>query len=161
MRSTPSRPQYGIEYPLRVPSFTSVRVALASVLLLYVGLQSGIPPLLADWQLHRTPVESDLVAREADAYKPLVASVPLRGVVGYLVPGDWPSVTAQLRFYLAQYMLTPRIVVLGTEAEFVIVRPEALVGDVELGAPSRDARLANFVLFQRFDNGLRVFRRTE
>ncbi len=51
---------------------------------------------------------------------------------------------------------------MGTEPEFVIVVPEASAqGGESHGAASTDARLADFVLFERFDNGLRIFRRVK
>ena len=86
-------------------------------------------------------------------------SLPARGVVGYLQPDDWPAAGAQRRFYLAEYSLTPRIVVMGTAPDFLIVVPEASIEGNDSGTVSRDPRLADFALLRRFNNGLRVFRR--
>jgi hypothetical protein len=99
------------------------------------------------------------VQQEAQRYLPLIASLPARGVVGYLQPDDWPSPDAQRRFYLAEYSLTPRIVVMSTVPEFVIVVPEASVESDDTRTVSRDPRLEDFVLLERFDNGLRIYRR--
>ena len=141
-------------------ALSRIRILLASVFLLYVGLRGGLGPALADWQLVATrEYKSDVVSQEAQRYLPLIASLPARGVVGYLQPDDWPVAGAQRRFYLAEYSLTPRIVVMGTASDFVIVVPEASVESNDSGAVSRDPRLSDFALLRHFDNGLRVFRR--
>jgi len=137
-----------------------VRIVLAAVLLVGVGLTGGIAPALAEWRLIASgDYKADVVQQEAQRYLPLIASLPARGVVGYLQPDDWPSPDAQRRFYLAEYSLTPRIVVMSTVPEFVIVVPEASVESDDTRTVSRDPRLAGFALLERFDNGLRVFRR--
>jgi hypothetical protein len=136
---------------------------LAVAFLLWAGLGAGIPPLLADWRsLAARGDEPDIVTREDQHYAPLAASLPAGGTVGYLPPEGWPAIDEVRRFYLAQYALTPRIVVIGTAPEFVIVVPDASVEAGEsLGAAAGDPRLAGFVLHQRLDNGLRIFRRRE
>ena len=140
--------------------FSRIRILLAAALLVSVSLLGGLGPALADWQLIATGgYKSDVVPQEAQRYLPLIGSLPTRGVVGYLQPDDWPDAGAQRRFYLAEYSLTPRIVVMGTAAEYVIVVPEASVESIESGTVSSDPRLADFVLLRRFENGLRVFRR--
>lgn len=137
------------------------RVLLAAILLLSAGLLGGLRPALADWRTVATgEYKSDPVREDARRYLPLLASLPARGLVGYLQPDDWPSPDAQRRFYLAEYSLTPRIVVMGTVPEYVIVVPEASIQGGDPEDVSRDPRLADFVLLRRFSNGLRVFRRT-
>ena len=79
----------------------------------------------------------------------MIGALPAGGTVGYLQTDDWPAENAVRRFYEAQYTLTPRVLVIGTSPEFIIVVPEASI----------DARLADFALFVHVENGLRVFRR--
>ena len=138
-----------------------IRILLAAAFLLWAGLTAGIRPLLADWRsVASRGVEPDLVTREDQRLAPLVSSLPAQGTVGYLPPDKWPAINEVQRFYLAQYALTPRIVVIGTTPEFVIAVPEASVeGADRLGAAAADPRLAGFVLYQRLGNGLRIFRR--
>ncbi len=138
-----------------------IRIFLATAFLLYTGLRANLGPARADRRLLSDRGNGlDIVTEEAQRYLPLISSLPARGVVGYLQPDDWPAAGAQRRFYLAEYSLTPRVVVMSTAPEYVIVVPEASVaGDDNSRGISRDPRLADFVLLQRFDNGLRVFRR--
>ncbi len=127
--------------------------------MLYAGLRANLGPARADRRLLSDRGDGlDIVTEEAQRYLPLISSLPPRGVVGYLQPDDWPAAGAQRRFYLAEYSLTPRVVVMSTAPEYVIVVPEASVAG-DSGGISRDPRLADFALLQRFDNGLRVFRR--
>jgi hypothetical protein len=142
-------------------AFARIRVCLAAACLLTVGLRANIAPLLTDW---RTFADNgnrpDIVTREAKRYEPLISSLPIQGTVGYFQPDDWPTADAVRRFYLAEYALTPRIVVFGTAPQFVIVVPEVSVESVEKpGLASRDPRLTDYALYEKFDNGLRVFRR--
>jgi hypothetical protein len=120
-----------------------------------------VPPVLTDRRfiaVHRD--EPDMLTRESERYGPLTSSLPVGGPIGYLPPNDWPGNDAVLKFYLAEYALTPRIVVLGTEPDFVIVVPEAGVDDGGgRGTISKDSRLAGFVLYAQFPNGLRIFRK--
>jgi hypothetical protein len=147
--------------PMRL--FFRIRMLLAAAFLLWAGLSSGIPPLLADWRLRAARGgEPDVVERETRRYAPLVASLPVGGIIGYLPPARWPATDEARRFFLAQYALTPRIVVIGTTPEFVIVVPEvSLEGGDSPGGAAHDPRLAGFVLFQRLSNGIQVFRRFE
>lgn len=139
-----------------------IRILVAAVVLLSVGFRGAIVPALADWRFVASgEYKADVVAEIARRYPPLVASLPARGLVGYLQPNDWPAAGAQLRFYLAEYSLTPRIVVMSTAPDYVIVAPEASLEGDDSGTISRDPRLAEFVLLRRFDNGLRVFRRNK
>ena len=104
----------------------------------------------------------DVVEREDRRYAPVAASLPAGGTIGYLPLENWPAVDAIRRFYLAQYALTPRIVVLGTAPEFVIVVPEVSVKGEDIpGAIARDPRLAGFGLYKQLSNGMRIFRRFE
>jgi hypothetical protein len=137
-----------------------IRIFLAALLLVGVGIMGAVAPVLAEWRLIVSgEFKDDVVRKEADRYLPLIGSLPARGVVGYLQADDWPSPDAQRQFYLAEYSLTPRILVMRTDPEFVIVVPEAAVKDDHAQTISQDPRLADFALLARFDNGLRVFRR--
>ncbi|MEO8258287.1 MAG: hypothetical protein ABI868_13145 [Acidobacteriota bacterium] len=144
-----------------MPLLFRIRMILAAAFLIWAGLSSGIRPMLADWRSWAASgTEPDLIDREDRRYAALAASLPTEGVVGYLPPGRWPAVDEVRRFYLAQYALTPRIITIGTAAEFVIVVPEVSPdGGDNSGATVDDPRLAGFVLFRHFSNGIRVFRR--
>lgn len=141
--------------------FERGRRVLATALLLCAGLAANTPPFLADRSARTTRGnDTDVITQESKRYEPLVFWLPPQGTIGYLQPDDWPTPRAQRRFYLAEYALTPRAVVMSTAPEFVIVVPEASVAGGEVrGTASQDARLAGHVLYQRFDNGLRIFRR--
>ena len=141
--------------------FFRIRMLTATVFLVWAGLSAGIPPLLTDWRLRAARgADPDVVVRETQRFAALVASLPIGGTIGYLPPARWPASDEARRFFLAQYVLTPRIVVIGTSPEFVIVVPEAAVEDGDSpGAAARDPRLAGFVLYERLSNGIRVFRR--
>jgi hypothetical protein len=140
--------------------FARVRILLAAAFVLGIALPAHVRAVLAEWQSSAGKNKLDLVTREAGRYEALISSLPVRGFVGYLPQDDSASVDAERRFFLAEYTLTPRVVVMGTGPEFVVVVPEASAkGGESHGAASSDARLADFVLFERFDNGLRIFRR--
>ena len=136
-----------------------LRLLLAIVVISTIGLRGGVPPILADWRLHVGRQERDFVSRAAERYPALVQSLPTSGVIGYL-PEEGQTNDAFLRFSIAQYVLTPRVVVLGTQPDYVIAGPETLTPDDDSrGAPSRDPRLRGYVLYASFPNGMRVFRR--
>jgi hypothetical protein len=138
-----------------------VRLLLAIVVITAIGLWGGVPPTVSDWRLYAGRHEPDFVSRAAERYPSLIRSLPTSGRIGYL-PEEEPTNEAFLRFSLAQYELTPRVVVMGTEPNFVIAAPEALTSDDDLrGAPSRDPRLRGFMLYASLPNGMRVFRRFE
>ena len=142
-------------------AFARARFVLATAILLAIALRGAIPPLLADWRSFASRTDPvDLVTGEAQPYDALISSLPARGAVGYLQPDDWPSPDAQRRYYLAQYMLTPRLVTMGVAAEFVIVSPEASVTEDAASGAIADPRLAGFVLLKHFANGYRIFRRS-
>jgi hypothetical protein len=142
-------------------AFEHGRIVLAAALLLCAGLAANTRPFLADRSSRTTRGhDTDVITREAERYESLRLWLPAQGTIGYLQPDDWPTAGAQQRFYLAEYELTPRVVVMSTAPEFVVVVPEASVaGGEDRGTGSRDARLVDHVLYQRFDNGLRIFRR--
>ena len=142
-------------------AFARIRVCLAAACLLTVGFRANISPLLADWRtLAAKGNRPDIVTRVAQRYEPLISSLPIQGTVGYFQPDDWPTADAVRRFYLAEYALTPRVVVFGAAPQFVIVVPEvSLESGENRGLASRDPRLTDFALYEKFDNGLRVFRR--
>jgi len=127
-----------------------LRPLLAAACLLGAGLHARIGPLLEGWRAYVAEGQtSDIVTLEAGKYESLIGALPARGTVGYLQADDWPAESAVRRFYEAQYALTPRVLVIGTSPEFIIVVPEASI----------DARLADFAPFAHVENGLRVFRR--
>ena len=141
--------------------FARTRVLLAAGFLLCQGFCAAVGPLLADWRSFGAKGDGvDPVTREVQRYALLTAWLPASGAVGYLPPDRWPADDEVRRFYLAQYALTPKIVVIGTAPEFVIVVPEAAIdGGDSPGTAARDPRLAGFVLYKRFSNDLRIFKR--
>jgi hypothetical protein len=142
-------------------AFDRTRVLLAVLLLASLGLRGDLLSIASDRQFLAKNPGPDVISREAARYQVLVASLPGSGVVGYLLE-QAPSSYASLQFMLAQYALTPRLVVSGTGADYVIVGPEAGVADDgERGKASQDPRLAGFILYERFPNGMRVFRRSQ
>ena len=137
------------------------RVLLAVLLLASLGLRGSLLSIGTDRQFLAKNPGPDLISREAARYQVLVASLPGSGTVGYLLE-EAPSSYASLLFMLAQYALTPRLVVSGAGADYVIVPPEAGVADdAEHGRASQDPRLRGFILYERFPNGMRVFRRSQ
>ena len=141
-------------------AFLGVRIVLAAALILVLAIRAGGSAIVADWRsVKARGTHADLFTAVAQRFEPLTLSLPLDGTIGYLQPAAWNG-NDVLAYFLAEYALTPRIVVLGTAPDFVIVVPEASVEDSEeLGAMSRDSRLAGFALYARFANGLRIFRR--
>jgi hypothetical protein len=135
-----------------------VRTQIAAAVLAGVGMFSGLPPALREWRLaHETARPVDVVTTADQRFRILVSALPRTGTIGYLPPPDWPAVDAVRQFYLAQFALTPRLVVFGADADFVIAVPEA--ERAQAGDTTADARLANFSLVASFANGLKVFRR--
>ena len=140
----------------------TLRVVAAAVFLAINGAVSAIPPLADDWHA-LTAVRSrpDPVSELDRAYKALVPWLPKNGRIGYKPTEDWPGADAVQKFYLAEYALTPRLIVMDTAPEFVIAHPGPPSG-VEKGVlitPARDAQLAGFVLYETAESGLRIFRR--
>lgn len=147
-------------------AFGRTRICLAAASVLTVGLFSEVAPVRADWRAFVAQGhQPDLITRDLQRYAPLLSQLPPQGTVGYLPPDDWPTADAVRRFYLAEYALTPRVVVIGTtlpSVQFVIVGPEAsLEGGGTPGRSSPDRRLTDFALYRYFDNGVRVFRRLQ
>jgi hypothetical protein len=131
---------------------------IAAAVLAGVGMYSGLPPALREWRLaHASGRPLDVVTTADQRFRLLVSALPSTGTVGYLPPPDWPGVDAVRQFYLAQFALTPRLVVFGTDADFVIAVPGA--ERAQAGDAITDTRLANFALATSFSNGLKVFRR--
>lgn len=135
----------------------------AAALLVGAGVAANLPRLHADWRfLAEAEARSDLVTQEDATFQTLAPWLPPRGRIGYLEPADWPGTFAVRRFYLAEYSPTPRILVIGAGPEFLVAVPEArLDPEPRPGETSRDPRLSGYVLFRRFDNGMRIFRRLE
>lgn len=157
--------------------FTRSRTFAAIALLVWAAYRAYQAPLAEDRRLVGLPArESDPIDAIDRRYQDVTAALPVTGVVGYLTPASGETYGG---FYVAEYALTPRIVVPsvpistpsvtpsvtpsapGADAEFVIVPPEALAGDepVEVGSSSRDPRLQGFLLYRAFESGVRIFRR--
>ena len=142
---------------------SAIRLAgtcLATAIVAWIGFHAHMPALLGDWRhVHAPGSPPDVVDLHDRMYRSLIPWLPASGRVGYLQPADWPSPQAIQRFYLAEYALAPRLVALGTDAEFVIVTPEAKAhgGGEKTSLP--DTRLDGFVLVRRFESGIHIFRR--
>ena len=122
---------------------STVRTQIAAALLAGVGMYSGLPSALREWRLaHESRRPLDVVTTADQRFRVLVSALPRTGTIGYLPPPGWPGVDAVRQFYLAQFALTPRLVVFGTDADFVIAVPEAV--RARAGDATGDARLANF-----------------
>jgi hypothetical protein len=133
---------------------------LAAAFLVLIGVNSDVSPLRADW-LRLTSARADPIAEQDREYRALVPSLPRNGRIGYRQPPDWPSVDATRKFYLAEYALTPRIVVMDTGPEFVIANPDSRT-DADKRAATRDGsdpQLAGFALYWKTDGGPEIFRR--
>src|SRR5262245_4046978 len=138
-----------------------IRTLLAAVLLCSLGLRAGIRSITDDWRTLATPWRGDFLSQELLRYQPLVSSLPQSGLIGYLAEQRTNAIAAQ-RFYAAQYALTRRLLVPGSGPTYVIVDPDALIPDAGgRGTESADPRLRSYSLYERFPNGLRVFRRLE
>jgi hypothetical protein len=114
-----------------------IRIPLAAAVLLWAGVHAGLRPVLEDLRSLATEADSNSVTSVERRIQPLTFSLPLTGTIGYLPPPNWPAEEAVRLFYLTQYILTPRILELGTAHEFVIAPPGASVGSERLGSPSR------------------------
>jgi hypothetical protein len=151
-RETPPRLSGGLSRRI-----DAVRTAAALLLLVSAGVM-GYGPRLSEDQA-RAGVRAGIgepVGRLDRTFAALKPFLPSTGRVGYLQPDDWPGEDAIRTFYLAEYALTPRIVTLGTAAEFLIVVPAA---GVTPDTAADDPRLEGFVLVRRFDAGVLLFRR--
>lgn len=133
-----------------------LRTALAVVLLLIVGTPGHLSRIRETRTLAGRGAARDAAGRYDVSFGALKPFLPLKGRIGYVPPPDWPSVNAVQAFYLAEYSLTPRIVVLGVDAEFVIAVPEA---GVRADTVPSDPRLAGLTVVRQFDDGLLLLRR--
>lgn len=139
--------------------FTRARTFAAIALLVWAAHRAHLPPLAEDRRLLRLPAgEGDPIDSLDRRFQSVTAALPHTGVVGYLTPASRETYGG---FYVAEYALAPRIIVPGTDAEFVIVPPEAVPDDEPpvVGSGSRDSRLQGFLLYRAFENGVRIFRR--
>lgn len=69
----------------------------------------------------RVPTYEDALTSADRALGPLGPHLPAHGWVGYLTPGfDWGSAEHLAGLYRAQYALAPRVVVVGTQPDFVV-----------------------------------------
>ena len=138
--------------------FTRARAFAAVALLLWTAARAHLPPLAEDLGFLARPTDADPIDALDRRYQAITAGLPATGVVGYLTPASGETYGG---FYVAEYALAPRIVIPGTDAEFVIVPPEAVAADEPsaAGSASQDPRLAGFLLSRAFENGVRIFRR--
>jgi hypothetical protein len=141
--------------------FARVRAVLAAGFLLSVAAAGAWPSISEDRRaLAANAHDTDLVTRETSRYRDLIGSLPSRGTIGFLAPTELGATEATASYYLAQYALTPRVVIVGTDAEFVIAIPEsAPQGDDAPGTMSPDPRLPRFTLVRTLGNGIRIYRR--
>lgn len=85
-------------------------------------------------------------------YRGLVEDLPSSGVVGYVADDpDGPEATRS--YYLAQYVLAPRILVQGDRQRFVLV-------DDQAGRSAR-VEMAGRRLLRDLGNGVRLYEREE
>jgi hypothetical protein len=141
-------------------SITTVRVSLAAAFLVLVALSADVPQLRTDWLGLTSARPVDPIAEQERAYKALIDWLPQTGRIGYKPPADWPSDQAVLRFYVAEYALTPRLVVLDLAPEFIIVDPGAAsIDNAPAISVNSDPGLPGFALYRKAESGLRVFRR--
>ena len=137
-----------------------VRVIAGTGVLLGAGIVANGSHYLADRRAAAAQgVQPDVTTRDSQRFETLLRWLPAQGTIGYLQPLDWPSPDAQRRFYLAEYALAPRVIVMSTAPEFVIVTPEAFAGPDAAPSASTDPRLPDHVVYHRSSNGLTVFRR--
>jgi len=146
-------------YNLRV---TRIRTAAAAIVLLAAAAAGHLPPLLADRREMSSPgAGPDLTTQLDRNYASLSPWLPETGRIGFRIPADWPSDDAARRFFLAEYSLTPRVILLTTAVEFVIVEtPTAADVDRVVKLPvTDDAQLAGLTLYGRTSVGLQIARR--
>jgi hypothetical protein len=137
-----------------------VRVVGGTAVLLSLGIAANCSPYLADRRAAAAQgVQPDAITQDEQRVETLALWLPAQGTIGYLQPLDWPSADAQRRFYVAEYALAPRVIVMSTAPEFVIATPEAFAGPDALHSTSTDPRLADHVVYRQSGNGLRIFRR--
>ena len=137
-----------------------VRVVVGTAVLLSAGIVANCSPYLADRRAAAAQGgQPDAITQDGLRFDALTLWLPARGTIGYITPSDWPSADAQRRFYLAEYALAPRVIVMSTAPEFVIATPEAFTGPDALNSTSTDPRLPDHVVYHRSSNGLQVFRR--
>lgn len=136
----------------------SVRTILAALFLLIVAVPGYLVRIRQERATVAAAPDADVASRAQRSFDALRPFIPVRGRIGYLQPRDWPGQDAVLWFYLAEYILTPRIVIFGTDAEWVVAVPQT---GVRPDSTEDDPRLKGFVLAQRFDDGLLLFRRVK
>ena len=139
--------------------FDRARTLAAVGLVLWAGYRAHLPAIIEDRRLLALPRgEGDPIDQLDRQFQSLTSWLPARGTVGYLPPlaGE-----AYGGFYVAEYALAPRIVVPGTDSEFVIVPAEAVPGAhrTSTASISEDPRLEGFLLYREFDTGARIYRR--
>ena len=141
--------------------FTRVRVLVAIGFVLAVGVFALLQPVRVDRRTRRAKASAgDAVTQETARYRDAVTSLPVSGSIGFLPPDTGHPSDRTMRYFVAQYALTPRVIVLGTDADYVIAIPEASPADDEpTGTASRDSRLTNFMLIKRLASGVRIYRR--
>jgi hypothetical protein len=136
------------------PTTSAWRARLAAVVVLAYGvpLYDSVTPALVNITVaeslyaehRRSPdLQSD------DLLRQLIPYVPRAGTIGLVLSDAVGSVERQRLHYRLQYALAPRIVVLGTTPEFVVV-----YGPRESRLPAED-----FVLVRQLGD-MRLYRRT-
>ncbi len=133
---------------------------MAALILLVSAGSAKYARVRSDWrELSSRQSAPDYITQEDAAFRSLAPWLPPRGRIGYLPPSDWPGANAVRRFYVAEYSLTPRVVVLGVGPEFLIAVPEAITDVASPSGGSDDPRLAGYALVRSFASGIRIFRR--
>jgi len=116
------------------------------------ALLAAILALKTSWSL-----DPDPMAELQAAFHPLASELPNAGTIGYLQHYQYAQASSDIeirRYYAAQYALAPRVIVLRTGPEYLIVA----TGTVN---PQGDARLDEYVLAALFPNKHRVYRRRQ
>jgi hypothetical protein len=89
--------------------FPSTRAALAALIIAYLAVRS------AQQQPEPGPGSNDAVSPVLHDFQMASPFLPATGKIGYIGPPD------AVRYYLAQHILAPRVIVRGSQFEFVIV----------------------------------------
>lgn len=142
---------------MRVLNFKAVRAVLARVtlgLLLLVCVQSSYKPL-KDLLHTSSGSEADDVSISEKRFEQMKPLLPAHGRVCY-VDHNTASVEGTARYYQAQYALSPRLIVQGTDCPFLIVNSDAQISNILFSSGP------GFTLVRDYGGGLALWqRRTE
>jgi hypothetical protein len=97
--------------------------------------------------------EGDEAARYERRFDELVSLLPARGTICYVDRGTGTDLETQ-DYYLTQYALSPRIVIKGSDCQF-------LIANLGGGAEISHAIPPEFDLRREFANGLTLYERQE